>query len=1370
MMFNVLEIAAQLQTSIATQAYEDHQACQIYADLMSHYKTFKELWAQYKPLEDQQERQKQVFKAKRQVLCDLLDYEPLEVLNLYRWNIEDKDTKEALDKCYRDWMVEKYDVPDLGTYQKDRQKFQDKLNGFSRGVADLLASSPKLTEPERLKGWAHFIELKRLACQEAYSTFIQLYKEECKAKGKKSIGYGNIDGEAYKAWCALSSSLDSLENSLKKMLQYTVRISRAGALRSLVDKYTGAYADSFSLDNEEGLKQLLGFQEAVARIKNADEKVLEAKGVLEQRIIQCQERLQECNALLNQEGITWEQEEQIKKPFEEACKGLILEVQALLQVVDASLGVAQVRQVQGTLWSKREDLKTNKYNTPAFKKALDNEVLKPLEESFLNFNEAPNLQFALDTFKSILQIALQEITEAFLNLEPTYQKLQAEGIVDRDLHSKLRDSVETSLKALSSSVRDLLSKKDLDENTDKMLRESLFILENGLCYSVSGIEEKSNAEREEVLSTLGAELDKLEHLSAPQENDDLKAVEQIREFLKEKLAQEKRRYEEGDAIRPLWDYEGDNLQAYADYTKESVHNAEACLELGKMAAQGIVLPKSSDLAHSYFDKAIELGSIRALTHLGLLYLDLEEKQQAFECFTKALVLGDVCAYVGLEKLRHLNSFSSEMYTLNDTLVKNAPASERTQAHRFFSFETYIKDPKEADAEAQVMLEEVQGECLHEHHFSYEGHIDEEYGVDTEYRENYIEPCFEDLFDDGVYATMDGLNARLHLNMLKTIDTVYGKPKKEDYQKAYENAKEAYQDGVELGSGRCALELGHMYLDQFAQMCKSLPAKQKKSANLEANHNAITCFKKALQCHFNAALDPLIDLLQAQQELLKKMPNVALSAQYAHDLEQAKTYEKALHQACQAKDPKQWGPVSFVPDFLENASLSQDKSQEKPQATEEKVKPLWQYDNNTKQAFKDYMEAKDKNNASAWLELGKMSLLGVVVPPDPIGAMVCFEKAKDLGSLQAYYGSYLADNALNAYTDSLQERLQQEPQPNYNSPLKSSEIKEGLECIFSMSKPAGGGVFRKYEGVVIEDWVFEQGENRGRWFGSIKAWEQSEFEEILEAFNKQANKDDAPMHAWGGILRINVGCQAPDVWSLVLLHSREQKNLLRYQANEAYEDIMQAIKEGYVDGHYLLGVGDLHGRLHGFFVALQKVRANIIEETGNDEFSGEIYGGEEDYLEGLAPDDPEDEGEKFYHNQRKKSLLKGTKAGSTLCGVALVELYEKGTKLKTQKLFDKRHVWIELLTPFWEQQRNYRALMQLIKLLEQQIAFCEDQKGLGFNAYTKEKDVPRESLETLHHYQKYKGVLLGYREHLKQIGSSAESLNHYYIGCADYLFF
>ncbi|WP_104759650.1 tetratricopeptide repeat protein [Helicobacter bizzozeronii] len=1335
---NVLELVDWLQASSSKQAL---------TDLKTHYGAFKEALEKYAHIDHKRDQQHKAFDRKKDVFKTHLWYLEDNILPWFmRYANDDADLQEALETLKRaGWL-------DFADYQKKcQQPYKEGLEALSR----CLDTTPKLSEEEKLQGWWSLVESNRLTCQEKLKVFYELYEQECKKKGKEAVNDKSFRKVTKSAGEALRSSCWVLKGNLQGLLVCADQISGMHPLRAFgdhgrnrgrkgkntwyeLDACASIHYDRFSHDDVLG--KMFELQKAMGAVTSTDSKVLETKEALGQHLSQAIESYKECSALAAQsEDKSPDKKEEIYEPFQDLCECLNSGVKDLLKASDASLGVERVSQICDA-WIKELEREKYEKSTASFAAVLEKELLGPLGEIFEALGQVVDPKLALDAIKATLKTSLEDTKEAFLDLDQTYRALQKEGIITYEV-GELKEVCIQASEPLKTSLQALLSGAP-EAKIAQMATQALRALE------YTSTLEKAITPLETILASLESVSTKSPSMTPAQAHA----------FIDQKLAQEKRRYDGEDAIRPLWDYEGDNLQAYADYTKESVHNAEACLELGKMAAQGIVLPKSSDLAHSYFDKAIELGSIRALTHLGLLYLNLGEKQQAFECFTKALVLGDVCAYVGLEKLRHLNSFSSEMYTLNDTLVKNAPESERTQAHRFFSFETYIKDPKKADEEAQVMLKEVQGECLHEHHFFYEDHIDKEYGVDQEYRENHIEPCFEDLFDDGVYATMDGLNARLHLNMLKTIGEVYGKPKKEDYQKAYENAKEAYQDGVELGSGRCALELGHMYVDQFAQMCKSLPAKQKKSANIEANHNAITCFKKALQCHFNAALDPLIDLLQAQQELLKKMPNAALSAQYAHDLEQAKTYEKALHQACQAKDPKQWGPVSFVPDFLENASLPQDKPQERPQATEEKVKPLWQYGSDTKQAFKDYMEAKDKNNASAWLELGKMSLLGVVVPPDPIGAMVCFEKAKDLGSLQAYYGSYLADNALNAYTDSLQERLQQEPQPDYNSPLKNTEVKEGLECIFSMNRPAGGGVFRKYEGVVIEDWVFEQGENRGRWFGSIKAWEQSEFEEILETFNKQANKDDAPMHAWEGILRINVGCQAPDVWGLGQLHSREQRNLVRYQANEAYEDIMQAIKEGYVDGHYLLGVGDLHGRLCGFFVALQKVRANIIEETGNDEFSGEIYGGEEDYLEGLAPDDPEDEGEKFYHNQRKKSLLKGTKAGSALCGVALVELYEKETKLKTQKLFDKRHVWIELLTPFWEQQRNYRALMQLIKLLEQQVAFCESKEGFGFNDNTKQTT---QDTKTLGHYQQYKATLAQYKAHLEKVGYSPEILRKYY---------
>ncbi|WP_121022143.1 SEL1-like repeat protein [Helicobacter vulpis] len=46
-----------------------------------------------------------------------------------------------------------------------------------------------------------------------------------------------------------------------------------------------------------------------------------------------------------------------------------------------------------------------------------------------------------------------------------------------------------------------------------------------------------------------------------------------------------------------------------------------------------------------------------------------------------------------------------------------------------------------------------------------------------------------------------------------------------------------------------------------------------------------------------------------------------------------------------------------------------------------------------------MQAKDLGSASAWLELGKMAVEGIVLYPDNHVAMRCFEKAIELGSTQ-----------------------------------------------------------------------------------------------------------------------------------------------------------------------------------------------------------------------------------------------------------------------------------------------------------------------------------------------------------------------------------
>ncbi|WP_199764166.1 SEL1-like repeat protein [Helicobacter felis] len=96
-------------------------------------------------------------------------------------------------------------------------------------------------------------------------------------------------------------------------------------------------------------------------------------------------------------------------------------------------------------------------------------------------------------------------------------------------------------------------------------------------------------------------------------------------------------------------------------------------------------------------------------------------------------------------------------------------------------------------------------------------------------------------------------------------------------------------------------------------------------------------------------------------------------------------------------------------WFEN-KIEQSPTQETPKAQTQnttstndntpQVKPLWKYGSNTLQAFQDYMKAKDLRSAGAWLELGKMSAQGIVLYPDNNVAMRCFEKAIELGSVQA----------------------------------------------------------------------------------------------------------------------------------------------------------------------------------------------------------------------------------------------------------------------------------------------------------------------------------------------------------------------------------
>ncbi|GLH58599.1 tetratricopeptide repeat protein [Helicobacter ailurogastricus] len=326
-------------------------------------------------------------------------------------------------------------------------------------------------------------------------------------------------------------------------------------------------------------------------------------------------------------------------------------------------------------------------------------------------------------------------------------------------------------------------------------------------------------------------------------------------------------------IKPLWFYQGDNFKAYEDYLEASQqNNAEAYLELGKMFLKGVVMVRSLERAREHFNKAASLGSIRALIYLGLSYSggeDIkkeEDAKKAFGYLNKAFSLGDGMAKAGLERLYNFGAIKREWY--RDDLIDSV-----------------------TDVEAFLYAKRVEGERAYTNHFCADDHIDQECGVKPEYRERFIEPFFygksndldTPLFDEGFCATMQGHNARLHLSLLKTIAKVYGKPTKEDYNKAYENAKNEYLKGIALGSGRCALELAHLELEQPKHF-KPSPQKEQQ-ALLEANHRAIGYFKQALERGYNASLVFLTSTIGKQKDLLAKAaehPLHAFLAKYESD--------------------------------------------------------------------------------------------------------------------------------------------------------------------------------------------------------------------------------------------------------------------------------------------------------------------------------------------------------------------------------------------------------------------------------------------------------------------------------------------------------
>ncbi|BCZ17887.1 hypothetical protein NHP190003_11690 [Helicobacter sp. NHP19-003] len=191
------------------------------------------------------------------------------------------------------------------------------------------------------------------------------------------------------------------------------------------------------------------------------------------------------------------------------------------------------------------------------------------------------------------------------------------------------------------------------------------------------------------------------------------------------------------------------------------------------------------------------------------------------------------------------------------------------------------------------------------------------------------------------------------------------------------------------------------------MCYNPPSFQTKG------QTTLSTFSKALEnaYHQSTEDDTELENALAQFKKCKVKTNAALNALNSataspQALEQANNLAKSLEDLEVLLNALQESHT----DLLQGTNSSQnpnptqatnaDALRPSPNTTALEVKPLWKYGANTLQAFKDYMQAKDTGSASAWLELGKMAVEGIVLYPDNNTAMRCFQKAIELGSVQA----------------------------------------------------------------------------------------------------------------------------------------------------------------------------------------------------------------------------------------------------------------------------------------------------------------------------------------------------------------------------------
>ncbi|WP_053942109.1 hypothetical protein, partial [Helicobacter ailurogastricus] len=330
------------------------------------------------------------------------------------------------------------------------------------------------------------------------------------------------------------------------------------------------------------------------------------------------------------------------------------------------------------------------------------------------------------------------------------------------------------------------------------------------------------------------------------------------------------------------------------------------------------------------------------------------------------------------------------------------------------------------------------------------------------------------------------------------------------------------------------------------------------------------FSKALENAYNQSTedDTELENALAQFKKCKVKTNSALNALNSataspQALEQANNLAKSLEDLEALLSALQESHT----DLLQGANSSQNPTQAtnadalrpSPNTTAPEVKPLWQYGANTLQVFKDYMQAKDTGSAGAWLELGKMAYEGIVLYPDNHVAMRCFEKAIELGSVQALVelGKVYMDNGDIQITEyGSGEALSGKEVIHALNPLKDDLESEDYLTIFKHCQVFKDQTLTNCQEKAKE--LFEKAVGLGEGRGYFELGQMFQYED----------KDRAKEYYKQAIRLLKVQAEKGDAEAYALL-GEIAKEVAGFDNQESIPLFQKAIDLGYADGYSYL---------------------------------------------------------------------------------------------------------------------------------------------------------------------------------------------------------